>query len=436
MSQFITTTPLLDMRPIGVAAERSLPRLEAILAREFQGRISMRLAEPVERRDGTGIDWYIENENDDPLVRLKDLPDEIAAHYKKRLNADIAIISSAIKTYEQRSDPTGHSSATALKSAICYPSDENLWVMGDARSGRGAVVITAWGYEPRTSDLTAGKTIHRRERVYPDSRQVVIDREPSETEQTLPQTETKTVVGGTNWLRILSSLLWVIAILLPFVIGWWLLPACGLRIPFTQSYIYGWGDGAFCRQLPNPQMEAGRQQETALNADLASAQEAVRTKIAQCVVTPRAEAETPASADEERIQAEGLATDPNETSVSLTWNNTNDLDLFIRCPDGGLVPLEGSRCGFTHKIDTNRGGSLVSDAVEYIRNESGALQSGTYQVLVKYYKYNPPSPVATDFTVTLRRDGVKTEKHKTTSDRIPPEGDNKEFIAVTEFTVP
>jgi hypothetical protein len=431
VSQFITTTPLLDMRPVGSPAERSLPRLEAILSREFKNRVTMRLAEPIERRDGAGIDWYIDNENDEGLMRLKDLPEDLATYYKKRLEADVATIGGAAQSYETRTDQAAKSTAAALRNAICYPGDEHLWVIGDTRSGKACVVVTAWGYEQRTSELTGNHAIHRRERFFPDSAQVMID-QPPPTAETVP-VKTVLVERPGNWLRMLTAALWVIAIVLPFVIGWLLLPACGLRVPFTQTVVYGWGDGAFCRQVPNPQLElSGSRVETA-RAELDSLKDDVVTKIFRCA--PVAEAATPR--DEDLIEAEGLDVDPDETSVSLTWNNTNDLDLFIGCPDGSEVPLNGARCGFRHQIDKNDGvhGPSVTNPVEYIRAEQQTLPPGTYKVIVRYYKNNPPSGVATDFTVAVRRNGEKKEFSTRTSDVVPTTGE-KEQIPITEFTIP
>jgi len=441
MSQFIATTALLEMRPVGTPADRSLPRLEAILARDFKDKLSTKLAEPIERRDGAGIDWYIDNENDDPIVRLKDLPDELVTYYKKRLDADVAMISAAIDQYETRTDAAARGTASALRSAVRYADESNIWVMGDAKSGQSSIVLTAWGYEPRTSPLAGNNVIHRREKVFPASAQVVIDHSPppaAENAQALPLGSGAVVVQQPrNWLRVLSSVLWVVALLLPFIIGWYLLPACGVKIPFTQTYIFGWGDGEFCRQIQNPQLETGRSQGTALNLDLISVQDQVKTKIGQCVITPPVEAVAPASKDEALIEKEGIQVDPNETSVSLTWANENDLDLIIVCPDATPIKpgTDGSNiCGFASKVDMNAG-KLTSDPVEYMRVE-GPLKSGTYKVQVRYFTNNDPSQRVNDFTVSLRQNGIRREITGKTTDALPVVGTDREYITVTEFTVP
>ena len=79
-------------------------------------------------------------------------------------------------------------------------------------------------------------------------------------------------------------------------------------------------------------------------------------------------------------------------------------------------------------------GKLSSDPVEYMKR-TGQLQSGTYKVLVRYYSNNDPTKLQNDFTVSLRRNGLRREIHGTTSDKMPIVGE-KEYVYVTEFSVP
>lgn len=176
-------------------------------------------------------------------------------------------------------------------------------------------------------------------------------------------------------------------------------------------------------------MVAGAGETQRLTTEVAALSDKVRTKIAECVPTAPAE-------DVGRLR-DRMTVDPNETSISLTWDNRNDLDLYIVCPDGNRVPLGGTGCGFRHEVDMNQGGSnLVSDPVEYIRRQSDSLMPGTYKVEVVYFAQNDPTPASTDFTVTLRRDGRMRQIPGSTSTRVPPgPRDQKEVIPITEFTV-
>lgn len=417
MSQRITTTSLVGLREIGTPAERSLPRVEEVMRRTLKGRISLVLAEPIPRSDGQGIDWY--TEHDEPLTRLNSLPPEQADYYRGRLRADIATVAAATAEYEARGDKAARATAGALRAAMTYPGDDHVWLAGDVASGKVDIILTSWGYDMNVDTPP----------LPPDIQKPGIPKEEPVT-ASVPGPELAVVRAArvpTDWRRYVSSFLWLLAFLLPLAIGWLLIPACGVRLPFTDRFVFGKGDGLYCRQLPNPQLAAGRGDAERLTTEVASIADKVRTKVAQCV-PPAPQAE-----DESRLP-DGTTIDPNETSVSLTWNNRNDLDLYIVCPDGQRVPLQQSRCGFHHEVDMNRGGTnLVSDPVEYIRWENQTLQPGTYRVEVEYYTKNDASPDQTDFTVTMRRDGKMRKISGETSSKVP--GNEKEIIPITEFTV-
>ncbi|MDX0604994.1 hypothetical protein GOD78_28100 [Sinorhizobium medicae] len=422
MSQFITMTSLLNMRPLGSAADRSLPRMEGILEREFEGRLALRLAEPVERNDKTGVDWYIDS--DDALTRLSTIPEELADYYKKRLQADVSVITSAAERYESRNDQAAQNTASALRNAVRYPGDDNVWLLGDVPSGKAAIVLTAWGYEAQTSDLSGGRgdAIRRPVRVLPESAQVNIGQGDPVPPPVVPSKPTPR-----NWLGILSSALWMLALVLPFVIGWFLLPACGIRVPFSDRYVYGWGDGAFCRQLPNPQMEASRNQSAALTAELSALTEQVRVKVASCIPAPPPD---PVDQVRERTRVEGVDLNPNETTVSLVWNSTNDLDLTVVCPNGERI-FHGNKkaCGGELEIDKNYQ-TYSQQPIEHVRFGERSLMPGRYGVEVKYYGVNGgQAPGATPFKVVVQQKG---------KDPIVQSGSVQSIndTKVMEFTVP
>lgn len=437
MSQFISTTPLLNMRPVGSPAERSLPRLQAILEREFKGGFSFILAEPVGRTDGAGIDWYADI--DGPLTPLSSLSRELSDYYKARLQSDVSTIANKASEYEARTDQAARSTAAALRNAVTYPGDENVWLSGDVGAGNAEIILTCWGYEPRTSELTGNHVIYKRDKIFPASAQVLIDQNTATDQRASPAAIAAPRERRFAWRQSLTSVLWALALLFPFATAWLLIPACGVRVPFTGEYVFGWGGGAFCRQLENSQLAQEEGLGRTLAAETAALKDQLTAKIVQCLASTQPQAPVSTANDETRLPP-GVDIDPNETSISLTWNNTNDLDLYLVCPDGVRVPLQQVRCGARHKVDMNRTGEeskAVSDPVEYIRWEDGPPEPGTYRVEVEYFSWRQPSEVATDFTVTMRRNGKKTEFHGKTSDRVPPTPrESKEVIPVTEFAVP
>ncbi|ANK71698.1 hypothetical protein FA04_03040 [Ensifer adhaerens] len=428
MSQFIATTPLLNMRPVGSAAERSLPRLQAILEREFKGKIGLRLAEPVARADGSGIDWYAET--DDQLTQLTSLPDELADYYRKRLQAEVSVIAAAAGRYEEKNDQAARTTAAALRNAICHPGDEFIWLGGDVPSGKASIILTAWGYEPRSSELTGSHTINRRDRIFPATQQVVIDQNlPHEGEAVANSTSTSALANSPqrDWLRVLSSVLWAFALILPFVIGWMLLPACGVRMPFSGTYVFGWGDGAFCRQIADPQIEAKQADAKALTTELASLTDQVRGTAMQCVPVPSVD---PVDEVRKRVTEAGVELNPNETTISLLWNNTHDLDLYVICPNGKKVAHDALACGGRLEIDRNYR-ERVDRPIEHVRFGESALMPGRYGVEVKYFGTNESGPpTSTPFEVVVEQKGKEP---------IIKSGvvqDEKEIVKVMEFTVP
>jgi hypothetical protein len=431
MSQRITTTGLVGLREIGTPAERSLPRVDEVLRRTLQGKVSLRLAEPIPRSDGQGIDWY--TEHDEPLTRLNSLPTELADYYRGRLRAEIATMAATTADYESRGDKASRATAGALRAAMTYPGDDHAWLAGDVSSGRADIILTLWGYDTNVDTPPQGPDIKRPGKLVGEGGNGgsgggdggdIVD----------PPRHVR--IPSTEWKGYVSPALWLLAFVLPLVIGWLLIPACGVRLPFTDRFVFGKGDGLYCRQLPNPQMVAIQGDTERLTTEVASITDKVKTKVAQCV-PPAPVVQQGEDAERLKDLANVDPIDPNEDSVSLTWNNRNDLDLYIVCPDGNRVPLGASGCGFRHEVDMNQGGSnLVSNPVEYIRRQADHLMPGTYKVEVEYFSQNDPTPASTDFVVTLRRDGVMRKIKGSTSTRRPPDPRNqKEVIPVTEFTV-
>lgn len=419
------------MRPVGSPAERSLPRLQAILEREFKGKLGLRLAEPVPRADGAGIDWYTEAE--DQLTQLIYLPDELADYYRKRLQHDVAVIAAAAARYEARNDQASRTTAAALRNAICHPGDESIWIEGDVTTGKASIILTAWGYEPRSSELTGSHVINRRERIFPATQQVVIDQHQPHEGDGVPSSGSPVGAGVVtspaprNWLGILSSVLWVLALLLPFVIGWMLLPACGVRVPFTGNYVFGFGDGAYCRQIADPQIEARQTEGSALAAELAAVTDQVRASAMQCVPAPPVD---PVDEVRKRVTEAGVELNPNETTISLLWNNTHDLDLYVICPDGRKVSHDASSCGGRLEIDRNYR-EKVDKPIEHVRFGESPLMPGRYGIEVKYFNTNDSGPpTSTPFEVVIEQKGKDPIVKSGVVQR------EKELVRVMEFTVP
>ncbi|MCD2176111.1 hypothetical protein [Rhizobium sp. C4] len=439
MSQFVTTTPLHVMRPLGSSAERSFPRIEAMLQREFREQLCFALAEPVKSKDGAGIDWYTELE--EIVTPLSALPEAYMDYYRARLEADKATVKAAAQQYEDRSDPAGRTIATALLNAISYPGDEHVYLVGDAQSGEAKLLLTAWGYERHSFELAGSHAIGKREKIFPPAGGVSIDmtaaqETTAETARIAAANALDTPPKRRGWRTGVFYLLWLLAFILPFMVGWMLLPACGIRVPFTDRIVYGWGDGTYCLQVANPQAERGALETQALVADMRRLEDALRDMIERCVspTAPQPPLTSPAPAtplptDQNRLQQNGRTLNANEDSVTLTWNNKNDLDLYIVCPDGSLAGIETSACGVDANLDRNKKYTpLTNQPIELLKWPSDTLQPGQYRIQVKYFaQYD--QQLRTPFTVTLRRNGQVQIFNKETSSV-------KDVVPIIEFTVP
>lgn len=386
MSQFVATTPLKDMKPIGSQAERSLPRLQAIVEREFRGGIGFMLAEPVLRKDGAGVDWYVDS--DEPLAPMVSLPPELADYYRKRLNADVEKVRAAAASYEARGDAGSRTTATALRNTITYPGEDSIWIAGEPYGDRARIVIAGWGYEHYKAE--AGR---------PDIGTHI--RIPAETAADFPA---EPVAGGAAvavapgaWPRaILGWLLWLMVFLLALAIAWSLIPACGFRLPFTGLVVYGLGEGQYCRQVTDPALQVQIASAQGLRAGMRGKEEQLLQHIAACVPPP-VEASVPVpepnpvrdpeNAVRQALIDRGITPDENGTSVTLFWGNHDDLDLYLDCPSGQSVGLGNVACGARSRVDENvSDNDLVDAPMEHISAAQNALVPGHYKARVRNYR--------------------------------------------------
>ncbi|WP_439580085.1 YfaP family protein [Elioraea sp.] len=148
---------------------------------------------------------------------------------------------------------------------------------------------------------------------------------------------------------------------------------------------------------------AGLQDEEArLRQQIAAAEGAVARRIVQCRIAraaaeppprppPPRQAEAPppaappppreADETERRLAREGAQR--GAVQVSLRWETTADLDLYVTCPTGATISYSNPRaCGGHLDVDMNVGPRRVRDPIENITWPEGAAPNGTYRVMV------------------------------------------------------
>lgn len=100
-----------------------------------------------------------------------------------------------------------------------------------------------------------------------------------------------------------------------------------------------------------------------------------------------------------RVEREGGQR--GEVQITLLWDNGNDLDLHVYCPDGTQIWYAGMwGCGGELDIDANAGGPQSLSPVENVTWPSGA-PSGPYRIEVDHYA-NHGGPEPTRYRVRVR----------------------------------
>jgi hypothetical protein len=108
----------------------------------------------------------------------------------------------------------------------------------------------------------------------------------------------------------------------------------------------------------------------------------------------------PPSPDAARVQAVGGQS--GRLQIILAWDDRNDLDLHVVCPNGEEIAYNNKRAG-GGELDVDAAG--VDAPVENIRFEAPA--PGRYQIFVVFY--GPSGAHQSPFRVTIRRQGQRDQ---------------------------
>ena len=96
---------------------------------------------------------------------------------------------------------------------------------------------------------------------------------------------------------------------------------------------------------------------------------------------------TPSEGDlQQRLKNAGAGT--GDVTVSLAWNNGNDIDLHVQTPNGERIFFSNktSSCGGILDFDRNAGGPVDLQPFENIFWPDGKARSGEYTVGVHHYR--------------------------------------------------
>lgn len=133
-----------------------------------------------------------------------------------------------------------------------------------------------------------------------------------------------------------------------------------------------------------------------------------RTEPATPPATPPAAPPTPPtpppSRDLQRAEQQGGQAGPLQ--IVLGWDDVNDLDLAVQCPNGQRISFQQrSACGGELDVDANVGPPFTSQAVENVRFGSQPAP-GRYRIFVTNFpRAQQMGPARSPFRVTVRQEG-------------------------------
>ncbi|NBC32942.1 MAG: hypothetical protein GVY13_09735, partial [Alphaproteobacteria bacterium] len=107
----------------------------------------------------------------------------------------------------------------------------------------------------------------------------------------------------------------------------------------------------------------------------------------------------PSDEFDRRVEREGGQR--GEVQITLLWDNGNDLDLHVHCPDGSHIWYAGMwGCGGQLDVDANAGGPQTRSPVENVTWPGGA-PSGPYRIEIDHFA-NHGGPEPTRYRVRVR----------------------------------
>ena len=396
----IATTRQQDMQPLAVAGQTTIEAwltLQTLLARELGPAHAALLAEPVLNPALGEVDWYADAPA--PVRALQALPpaeQEALRAEAGRLVADIRALAGRLGASRAEGDRfLAEMLALALPPINADGLPEllpgELYAAPAAAAPGLQPVLVAWGHS-RMAGRGAARVLTGVKAASPGVMAILP-----------PPASPYAAAPRRTWL--------------------WGAMAASLLAPALATLLlwqdpFGWfrPDVAACRIEPG-QLDLARalQDETAqegvLRAELSRLLADAGQRRLMCPpVQPPLQAALPApprppSADEDRARRRGAQ--GGKMQVILAWDDRNDLDLQIICPDGsGINYIRRRACGGTLDVDANGDVNTLTDTpVENIYFEDP--QPGAYRIIVDPYGMRVRT--GTPFRLTIRRDGKPDE---------------------------
>jgi hypothetical protein len=207
----------------------------------------------------------------------------------------------------------------------------------------------------------------------------------------------------------------------------WLLGLLGLLLLLLLLLLlwrdpFGWFKAALPQCVVQPgnaelldELRAAQAREAALRSDIAREMLRLGDRRTACPPPepppppPRRVEQTPPpppprQEDAERARREGARS--GRVQIILAWDDRNDLDLMMICPNGERLYFDHRQaCGAVLDVDRNAGNNaLIATPVENIVFAAEPAP-GRYRIMVWHFQNNPPAPASSPYRVTVKREG-------------------------------
>lgn len=371
----IATTSARDLQPLGTGGQQTVAAAEAIhalLLRELTPAHAALLAEPQPNTARGEIDWYAEGSGEAvPLASLPPAEADRARAALDRLSADIRALSERLRDAPSESD---RFLSAMLDLALRIPDS------GAIRVRDGQPVLVGWGHQHAGPGAGPATVLGHIRAAAPPGRMAI-----------LPPPVLPDAAGPKlwPWLAALAA-----SVLMLLGAAWLLLHPPAVGEPASCALDAAGPDALAAWREAN-----GR--NAALQAQLAALVDDAGRRRLQCRPVQAAAPPPPASRDAERAQQRGGKT--GKLQIILAWDDRNDLDLHVLCPNNEHIFFGHRRgCGGVLDVDANANGRTTSDTP--VENVYWAdPPSGTYKVVVD--PFTMPAGAQSRFRVTVRQDG-------------------------------
>ncbi|WP_029011517.1 hypothetical protein [Niveispirillum irakense] len=389
--RLLCETTLQGLRPAGAGGGRVIEtweQLDQYIRRNLGDAAADLLAEPV-MGHGAQISWF--GPAGGNVVPFRDLDDTARADLLARLQETVAQIRDQADRLSTAGTGPTHAMGEALSKALKLPPpvEDQLFSVG------GRPVLINWGIElegpppereplaeflravPPPLDETSASDP-------PSPPDEPADTEPADAAERQPvvslplEAVPVLVVHGTGW-----GWLWLLLLPLLALIFYLLLAGCALR-PWLPGYC----------PVPASAVTQQEEQQENLLAELAQLEQRL-AQAPRCApaepALPPPEPSSPAPAPPPPSQAQDAEFDrrmeeagakEGDLTITLIWDTTSDLDLYVICPDGTEIDFRRkTACGGQLDVDANVR-DPVPNPVENVYFAGDAWQPGNYAVRV------------------------------------------------------